>query len=307
MRKTNIAKKFILLSFILLSVFGLVACGKEKTGQSYDIYYMNSDGNKLLKQEYRTEETDQEKLVQELYDQMNTRQKNDKYIVIKPDQVRLNQIEIQDGIVSLIFNDSYYEMKTSREVLFRSAVVKSICQVEGIDYVKFVVGANEAVYEDGTAVGLMNEESFANDSTDQLGNIEWRNINLYFANKVGDRLIKDEVSVAYGKNISLEKVIVEKLIKGPSKTGEYATLPADMKLLNISVNNKTCYVNLSSEFSTEMVNVSAMIPVYSIVNSLCELDTIDNVKILINGNSTKAFRESVNLDTTLNFNAELIQ
>ena len=185
--------------------------------------------------------------------------------------------------------------------------MKSICQVEGIDYVKFVVGANEAVYEDGTAVGLMNEESFANDSTDQLGNIEWRNINLYFANKVGDRLIKDEVSVAYGKNISLEKVIVEKLIKGPSKTGEYATLPADMKLLNISVNNKTCYVNLSSEFSTEMVNVSAMIPVYSIVNSLCELDTIDNVKILINGNSTKAFRESVNLDTTLNFNAELIQ
>ena len=79
---------------------------------------------------------------------------------------------------------------------------------------------------------------------------------MYYADKLGDKLVKTSVAVAYSKNVSLEKMVVERLIKGPSDTSVYATLPTDLKLLNISVSNRVCYVNLSTTFLTEMVNVS---------------------------------------------------
>ena len=129
---------------------------------------------------------------------------------------------------------------------------------------------------------------------------------LYYADKLGDKLVKTSVAVAYSKNVSLEKMVVERLIKGPSDTSVYATLPTDLKLLNISVSNRVCYVNLSTTFLTEMVNVSNEIPVYSIVNSLCELDSVDAVKIMINGDSSKTFRESISLDSTFTFNEAIV-
>jgi germination protein M len=101
-------------------------------------------------------------------------------------------------------------------------------------------------------------------------------------------------------------MVVVKLIKGPSDSSVFATLPADMKLLNVSVNNGVCYVNLDSSFLTEMVNVSSEIPIYSIVDSLCDLESVDSVKIMVNGDSSKTFRESISLDNTFTFNDTLI-
>ena len=56
-----------------------------------------------------------------------------------------------------------------------------------------------------------------------------------------------------------------------------------------------------------MVNVSGEVSLYSIVNSLCGLDNIDSVKILINGNSSKTFRENINLENEYVFNESLIE
>lgn len=127
---------------------------------------------------------------------------------------------------------------------------------------------------------------------------------MYFANQKGDKLVKDNVSVAYSRSVSVERVIVEQLINGPDIASCSKTLPSGMKLLSISVTDGTCYVNLDSSFLNEMVNVSDTIPIYSIVNSLCELSEIDNVQILVNGDSKKTFRESISLDSTFEMNTE---
>jgi germination protein M len=113
--------------------------------------------------------------------------------------------------------------------------------------------------------------------------------------------------VAYGKNVPIERVVVEQLISGAEETGYYRTLPAKLKLLGISVNNGTCYVNLDSTFLSEMVNVSESIPIYSIVNSLCQLESINQVQILVNGDSSKMYRESLPLSETYKFNDDIVQ
>ena len=68
-----------------------------------------------------------------------------------------------------------------------------------------------------------------------------------------------------------------------------------------------CYVNLSSAFINEMVNVSNEIPIYSIVNTLCDQGNIDSVKIMINGDSSKSYREVISLENTFSFNSDIVE
>ena len=306
MKKSGIIKYSVLCILVLL-LMETTACKGNDQGKKYEVYYTNSSGNKLVKKNFESGQTDTVALIGELISQMNTSKKDDEYVVIMPEYLSVDKVEVTDGTAIIFFSENYYDMKASQEVLLRAAMTRTVCSIDGVDRIQFMVAEQPAVYPDGTVIGAMDENSFSDDTDEKIRNIEWRTITLYYANKTGDKLVKDDVSVAYSKNTSLEKIIVEKLISGPANSDKYATLPADMRLLNISVNNNICYVNLSSEFFTEMVNVSAMLPVYSIVNSLCELETVDGVKILINGNSTKAFRESINLDTTFYFNEELIR
>ena len=65
----------------------------------------------------------------------------------------------------------------------------------------------------------------------------------------------------YNSNISLEKLIVEQLIAGPPFEGAYPTIPSETKLLNISIKDNICYVNLDEGFLGTGYNVIESIPV----------------------------------------------
>ena len=78
----------------------------------------------------------------------------------------------------------------------------------------------------------------------------------------------------------------------------------ETKIVNILTKDGICYVNLDSNFLTVINNVSTEVAVYSIVNSLVELDNINKVQILVNGEVPTTFSNSTferNLDyvTTL--------
>jgi len=78
----------------------------------------------------------------------------------------------------------------------------------------------------------------------------------------------------------------------------------ETKIINILTKDGICYVNLDSSFLTVVNNVSTEVAVYSIVNSLVELDNINKVQILVNGEVPSTFSNSTferNLDyvTTL--------
>ena len=59
------------------------------------------------------------------------------------------------------------------------------------------------------------------------------------------------------------------------------TLPSSVKVLSVSVNDGICYVNLDSTLDNAGGNVSEQLRIYSIVDSLCELDAINRVQIII--------------------------
>lgn len=94
----------------------------------------------------------------------------------------------------------------------------------------------------------MMPDDFVQNTGSTLHSYQVRDLTLYFANEKGDALVPETVSVRYNSNLSVEKLIVEQLIKGPSQEGERAVVPPETQVLGVSSRDGICYVNLDQEF-----------------------------------------------------------
>lgn len=193
------------------------------------------------------------------------------------------------------------------EILTRMAVVCTLCQIPEVEYVTFLVGENPLTDSAETPIGPMNAESFVENPGSGADDYTVTTATLYFANESGDKLVRETVNISYSSNVSLEKLVVEQLISGPLTQDAYPTIPKETKLLNISVKDGICYVNLDNGFLSQGYDVTEAVPIYSIVNSLTDIPGISRVQILINGETNLVFRESIRFDTIFSRNLDIIE
>ncbi|MDO5382028.1 MAG: GerMN domain-containing protein [Eubacteriales bacterium] len=299
-------KKITGIIMIIVTLLSFCGCNNKESEKKYLIYYTNSSGDKLIERTYTIkDDSDVVSQAEQLLDVMASKSKKSSDVVIKPDYVTVLSVNYDNRTLSINHSSSYKEMNSSQELLYRASVVKCLCQIEGVSYVHFYVDGKEAVYSDGTIIGTMKLSDFV-DADSSVTDVNWKIVNIYYSNKSGDALIKNREYVAYSKNMPIEKVVIQKILDGPNESGLYRTLPSGTKLMSVSVIDRVCYVNLSEEFVTGLVNVKTTVELYSVVNTLCTLDGIDGVKILINGDASRNLRESESLDRVFNFNSDIV-
>lgn len=258
----------------------------------------------IVSSKYETDTTDSDMLVSELLQQMKLSGEQNR----TEGGIFVESQSIHNQVVYLSFNKEYAKLDTVREVLYRASVVKTIAQVPGISHVFFYVDGVSLTYADGSPVGKMAAADFVDETNDDLNSLSWTKITLYFANATGDRLVKKDLDVAYSKTMSLERLVIEQLIGGPDAddTGMKTTLPSSLKVLGVSVKDTVCYLNLDGAFLNELVDASAMVQIYSIVNSLTQLPNISAVQLQVNGDSHNTLRE-ISLEKTFSYNIDLIE
>lgn len=299
-------KRIMCVMLTVMMLFMSAACDSKKEGTAYTIYFAGSDGGSLVSRTIYIKQTDSVDVARQMFDAMNSDSGKDNS-VIKPASVNAPTVEFSGIYANVYFDNSYYGMKPDTETLYRAAVVKELSQISEVVYVRFYVDGKDAAYSDGTVIGNMSADDFVDASEGAVSQVQWVNINLYYGNKTGDALVKTRKKICYNKNVSLEKVVVEQIINGPEKSGLYQTVPSTTELLSISVVDKICYVNLSSEFASDMVNAKSNVTIFSIVNSLAGLDGIDGVKIMVNGNSNLMYRDIISLDMVFTMNNDIIE
>ncbi len=119
-------------------------------------------------------------------------------------------------------------------------------------------------------------------------------VSLYFADKETG-LLKPEARLVNVKDlIKLPyNTLVELLISGPKNDKLKVVIPENTKLLNASL-DKEC---LTLDFSSEILNYNkddSMLKnnlIYSIVNTVTELNEVNKVKFLVNGQASSDFEE----------------
>ena len=306
-------RAFLLLLGLLTLLAILGGCGKQKkeakaNTSGYQIYYLNQDETSVSTVSYQPKAKDTEALIEELLEKLKEAPKDSDLEAVLTDNVFVTSYDLDQGQLSLHFDPGYQEMNSIREILCRSALVRTLCQIPDVEYVSFLIGDNPLMDSGDNLVGQMNADSFVENTGEAINEEKVTTLTLYFANTAGDKLVREKVNVTGSSNISVEKLVVESLIRGPVSTDtDYPTLPAGTKILSISTKDGTCYVNLNEGFLEQGYNVTEAVTIYSIVDSLTEVSGISKVQILVNGETDLVYKESMRLDTIYERNLDIIE
>ena len=191
---------------------------------------------------------------------------------------------IKDGLVTVDMAKKYSDLKYSTELLFRSALVWSLTSLEGIDYVAVTVDGTMLLDSAGMIVREMSRDTLLIDGELSPEPTITVRFTIYFADGTRKGLVSEErrAEIVAGTE---ERAVVEALIAGPETEGLWATVPSGTKVRSVTVSDRVCYVDLSDDFLSRqgLTGISEELTVYSIVNSLCELDTVERVQFLIEG------------------------
>ncbi len=306
-------KKRIWILLMAAFLIGLTACGggddvDEK--RIFQVNYISNEETRVIIQEYvmQAELSDVEAQVAELLSAMAATPEKLEYKPPLAQGFEVLGFELQEGTLTLDVNDKYSELSVPLEVLTRAALVRTLTQIEGVQYVAITVAGQPLKDSLGNPLGIMNADTFVDNAGSQINSMEQVRIKLYFTDETGTKLVAVNRTLVYNTNISIEKLVMEQLVAGPTSMskGVYPTLNPDTKVLGVTINDGTCYVNVDETFLTQLSNATAEVVIYSIANSMVELSNVNKVQISVNGETDILYRETLSLNTVFERNLDLV-
>lgn len=286
----------VFLTLVLLS--GMTGCAREeKEDSGLLLYYLNEDLSSLNTLSYLMEDgkskadLSPQEMADDMLEQLAT-PSGDVRSIAPIQNFTVTGTTLQNGTLTVFLSSDYEELETVREILTRAALVNTLCQIDGVDSVSFLCGDHPLTNEDGSVVTAMNSDMFIFNSGKEIMNYEKVRLHLYFANEDGNQLVDTYRNVVYNSNISMERLVVEQVLKGPNSDVVFPTLNPASKVLSVTTRDGVCYVNLDQAFLTEPYGVTSQVAIYSLVNSLTELSSVSAVQITIEGKTGKAFMDS---------------
>ena len=115
-----------------------------------------------------------------------------------------------------------------------------------------------------------------------------KEIVLYFANSQAQFVVPEYRTVKADKDITEEdfaKLVLEELIKGPNEENLYKTIPGEVKVLNVEIQEDTILIDFSREMYTKHWGGAAGedMTISSLVNTMTELKGIKKVLLSVEG------------------------
>lgn len=307
-------KKVLCILCTVILVFGMTGCGEKTDKQlmSYQVFYINSDGSGLTGKTYQLKDARQDlvSVIKELIIRLQTPQEESLKSPID-EGIQVVDYQIKENQLSVYFSAGYNNKSGLDEILSRAAIVKTLCQIQEIEYVEFYV-EDQPLMLSGNAVGLMSQESFVDELNPQDQKQSKETV-LYFANKQGNRLKKITTDITYNAVEPIARLLVEQLIAGVSsiqnidETKLQSAVPSKTTLNNLTIRDNICYLDLSRDFEQQDPNVSSEVIVYSIVDTLCELPEVTKVQFSVDGEQKEKYGDLEGFNKPLERNLDLLE
>lgn len=304
----------ILFTVCLFGILCFCSCSSAPEQYDYNIYYVNKDVNQLIYEPYNAISDSTEELIVELLERLESSPEDDDVCIPGLDITRIVHHDYtEEGYVILDFDSNYFTLDFVKETLCRAAIVKTLCQIEGVEGVEFFIDGNPHVDYSGNPYGYMSEETFVDNTSGETTYKQTISVNLYFADSNGKKLVKVPTNVTFDGTISIEQLIMQQIISGPESvngvdTSLKAVVPSTTVVNQITVREQICYIDLNKEFLTSVEGVNREVSLYSVVNSLAELPDINKVQFTIDGETINYYGTgSIVFDSPLERNLEIIK
>lgn len=302
-------KKILKFLPFLLVLITFSACKNE--GKGYTVYFKNADGNRLFSEERIMEDGEdasKAEIVGFLINELTKSPNTEGGMNALPDKTKLLSTKIRGKTAVLDLSRDYYKNRDVDELLARLAIVNTVCAVDGIENVRINIEGKALVSTTtGAEIGLISRNNVATGPQDSEIT-EKEIVIIYYPDKSAERLVAESREIELHASLSVEKLIISELTKAPENENLVQVIPSDTKVISAETNDGVCFVNLSGDFvsKVESSSSSTTLALYSIVNSLTELDSINSVQILIDGKTGVEFGNYV-LDVPLERNRNLIE
>ncbi len=279
----------------------------EEETQGPRLYYLNEERTKVISEPYVIEGYALNTKIANMLTALEQVLWTEEELDLLAERNPIVGFEVKaDELLSLQFAADYSMVHTTTSVLRRAAIVKTLCQLEGISAVEIYIGTQPLLHLNGKPVGIMKAENFVDSTGENTEFYQEETITVYFADETGERLLESNLKVIYDGTVTTERLVLEQLLEGPVTDGMYATLPVGTVLNKISVKNGVCYVDFNEKFLEKREGISAQVTIYSVVNSLVELSGIYKVQFLINGDTRKTYN-NMEFSGTFERNLDIVE
>ena len=304
---------FVSLTLLIALLFSGCEAKKTETLQGdgvsgCEIYYIDALTGKMRFDITPIEGESQEGQVYNAFKKMQDIQPAEEKEPAVPAELELNSLYIDSGILRADFNSAYENMGLGDELIFRSAFVYTLTSFDFIDYVYITVDGHPLKMSNGQSLGNLGRSDIVTDGNISAEPTNYEILTLYFMSADGTRLDYEIREVEVNPNQPIERFIIEQLIKGPENGELKRVIPTDTKIRDISAADGVCYVDLSSDFVTKQTGSydDAIAAVYSIVDSLCELEQVSRVQFLIEGERYDKYGHIVDITTPVEPNYDIV-
>ena len=192
--------------FLLLMIFAMLlgGCGKEEITEGETVvYHLNKDGTSIVPVAYEITGDSPEVRVEELLAKLDEVPESVDLRRTIPENVKISSYTLDRKQLYVDFNAEYLKLDKATEVLVRAAIVKTMVQIEEVSFVGIRVMGEALKDSKGSNIGLMNENTFLDNMGSEENATKIVNLNLYFANKIGDKLINQSTVIEYNANVAL--------------------------------------------------------------------------------------------------------
>lgn len=278
----------LIISAIVAALF--IAGSKHIEQIGVDLYFINDDGTGIVSEpqniRYRTDDD----LIRGAFDQLRRGPSSSKLKPIMPKDTEITGIELSGGgFLTVNFSEKFLSDDPSRNILNVYAVVKTLCSTAHVSSVKVLVGGEPITGRDKKPLEYISASDI-NLETEEYRS-ELRAVDLYFADSKAKKLVKETRTIKITDQQPIEQYLINELIKGTSSKKMKSLLSDKTVLVSVDVEENICYLNFKSNFLDDNSGTSEheKLVIYSIVNSLTELQTISGVQFYMDGKRVEKF------------------
>lgn len=255
-----------------------------------ELYFFNSEMTGIESEVREIRYRDNQELAENVIEELRRGPKDRRLVGIVERKAHLISLTgVETGSVVVNFSREFLSGDSTKDLLSVYAVVKSLCALRIISSVKVVIEGRDIYTDDGSIIGYLSDSDI-NLQTDTYTS-EMRDIILYFPSKDGSRLLREARTIKVTDQQPIAQYIINELIKGPESESMAAPLNEGTVLLSVETSNNICFVNFKANFVDKNSGPAEKekMTLYSIVDSLTELETIERVQFLMDGKKVSDF------------------
>ena len=255
----------------------------------FPVYYASMDRRHLIRETVTIRHATAEELTMQLLEQLLTPPAGTTLRSALPTGTRFLSVSVANGLCTVDVSREFESRRfyaMSAQCLSLLSVVNTLTALEEIDRVEFTVEGDLLIRYGSLSITapLVRDERCVGLVRTGLGEIEGI---LYLVHGNRGQLVAIPAKLRPSPSTTLPELVLQQLLQDPGTNGIRSCIPAGTRLLSASVEGGICTVDLSAEYldQPDLLPWSGRV----IAATLCELEGINGVRILVNGSVPSGF------------------